>query len=102
MKAATMAELCAGFSVLLDRHVIDNTGIAGRFNLDLDLSAEDSELLNRPRSLPAESDPTMPRTPPILFNAAETAMEKLGLNIETTEGPGEFLIIDHVERPSEN
>ena len=102
MKAATLAELCAGFSVLLDQHVIDKTGIGGRFNIDLDLSAEDSGLLNRPRSLPAERDPTTPRTPPILFNAAEIAMKKLGLNIQPTEGPGEFLVIDHVERPSGN
>jgi uncharacterized protein (TIGR03435 family) len=29
-------------------------------------------------------------------------MKKLGLNIQPTEGPGEFLVIDHVERPSEN
>ena len=101
MKAATMAELCTGFSVLLDRHVIDKTGIGGRFNFDVDLSAEDSGLLNRPRSLPATSDPTTPRTPPILFSATEIAMKKLGLNIEPAEGPGEFLVIDHVERPSE-
>jgi uncharacterized protein (TIGR03435 family) len=100
MKAATIAELCAAFSVLLDQHVIDKTGIGGRFNLDVDLPAEG--LLNRPRSLPATSDPTTPRTPPILFKAAEIAMKKLGLNIEPTEGPGEFLVIDHIERPSEN
>jgi bla regulator protein BlaR1 len=102
MKAATMAELCAAFSVLLDEHVIDKTGIGGRFNFDLDLPADDSGHLNRPRSLPATSDPTTPRAPPIPFNAAEIAMKKLGLNIEPTEGPGEFLVIDQVERPSEN
>ena len=97
-----MAELCAAFSVLLDQRVIDKTGIGGRFNIDVDLPADDSGLLNRPRSLPATSDPTKPRTPPILFNTAETAMKKLGLNLEPTEGTGEFLVIDHVERPSEN
>src|SRR3984957_14005521 len=102
MKSATMAELCAAFSVLLDQRVIDKTGIGGRFNIDVDLPADDSGLLNRPRSLPATSDPTKPRTPPILFNTAETAMKKLGLNLEPTEGTGEFLVIDHVERPSEN
>ena len=102
MKATTMAELCAAFSVLLDQHVIDKTGIGGRFNIDVDLPPDDSGLLNRPRSLPATSDPTKPRTPPILFNTAEIAMKKLGLNIEPTQGPREFLVIDHVERPSEN
>jgi uncharacterized protein (TIGR03435 family) len=102
MKAATMADLCAAFSVLLDEHVIDKTGLGGRFNLDVDLSADDSGLLNRPRSLPATSDPTAARTAPIPFNAAEIALKKLGLNLEPTEGPGEFLVVDHVQRPFEN
>ncbi|MDQ2840668.1 MAG: M56 family metallopeptidase [Acidobacteriota bacterium] len=102
MKAATLGDLCAGFSVLLDRHVMDETGIAGRFNMHVDLSVEDTGLLDRPRSLPALSDPTVPASPPVLFNAARTAMKKLGLNLQSTEGPGEFLVIDQIERPSEN
>jgi uncharacterized protein (TIGR03435 family) len=100
MKAATMADLCTGFSVLLGRHVMDETGLAGRFNIHLDLSAEDRELLNRPRSLPAVSDPTAPAPPPLMSSAVKTAMSKLGLNLDPTTRPGEFLVIDHVERPS--
>jgi bla regulator protein blaR1 len=102
MKAATMADLCAGFSVLLDRQVMDETGIAGRFNMHLDLSSEDRGLLNRPRSLPAVSDPTTPAPPPVPFYAAKNAMKKLGLSLGPAKGPGEFLVIDRVERPSEN
>ena len=45
VKAGTMADLCTGLSVLLERHVTDETGIAGRFNIHLDLSG------NGPRSL---------------------------------------------------
>jgi uncharacterized protein (TIGR03435 family) len=103
--AATMADLCAGFSVLLDRHVIDKTGIAGRFNINLDLTAEDRELLNRPRSLPALSDPTAPANPPEpspIVSALIIAVKKLGLKLAPAKGPGEFLVIDHVERPSGN
>lgn len=102
MKAATMADLCAGFSVLLDRNVADETGLAGKFNMHLDLSAEDPGLLNRPRPLRALNDPTAPPPPPVLFNAAETAMRRVGLNLEPAEGPGEFIVIDHAKRPSEN
>jgi len=102
MKAATIADLCTGLSVLLNRQVMDETGITGRFNMRLDLSAEDPGLLNRPRSLPAVSDPTASAPPPVLFSAAKTAMEKLGLNLEPSKGPVEFLVIDHVERPSGN
>jgi uncharacterized protein (TIGR03435 family) len=28
--------------------------------------------------------------------------DQLGLKLESTKGPGEVLVIDHVERPSEN
>jgi bla regulator protein blaR1 len=100
MKAATMADLCA-FSVFLDRPIVDKTGLAGRFNINmhLDLSAEESRLLNRPRSLPATSNPTVPAPPPIPFDAERAAMNELGLNLEPAQGPGEFLVVDHVERP---
>lgn len=99
MKAATVTDLCAGFSVLLDRPVLDKTGISGRFNLHLDLSSEHPELLRPPRSLPALSNPTKPAPPPINFEAAKAAMKSLGLDLESTEGPGEFIVIDQVERP---
>jgi uncharacterized protein (TIGR03435 family) len=100
MKAASLADLCAGFSVLLDRPVIDKTGLAGRFNMRVDLPGEDHGLLNRPRSLPAVSNPTAPPPPAVPFDAVKAAMKKLGLNLDPTKGPGEFLVIDHVEKPS--
>jgi uncharacterized protein (TIGR03435 family) len=99
MKAATMADLCTAFSVFLGRHVVDETGIVGRFNMHLDLSAEDRGLLYRARSLPAMSDPTTPPPPPVLLQAAKIAMKKLGLNIDPSNGPDEFIIIDSVAKP---
>ncbi len=100
MKAMTIADLCAGLSVLLDLPVVDRTGRTGRFNMDLDLSAEDHALVNRPRSLPALRDPTAPEPPPVDFPPLKSALNKIGLNLEPGNGPGEFLVIDHVERPS--
>ena len=32
----------------------------------------------------------------------QTALQKFGLKLEPAQGPGEFLVIDHVERPSGN
>jgi bla regulator protein BlaR1 len=102
LEAGTIADLCAGFSVLLNRHVIDETGLERRFNMRLDLSADDRELVARPRALPAVSDPTVPAPPPVSFSGAKNAMALLGLNLGPSKGPGEFLIIDEVERPSRN
>jgi bla regulator protein BlaR1 len=100
VNAATMADLCMFFLVTLDRHVMDETGLAGRFNFHLEMPTE--EFGRRARSLPALSDPAAPATDPSLISAIKTAVKKIGLNLEPTEGPGEFLVIDHVERPSGN
>jgi uncharacterized protein (TIGR03435 family) len=99
-----MGDFCADFSAILDRPVIDETGIAGRFNIHLELSPHELGV-DRPHPLPALSDPTAPATPPDtypVFSAVNNAVKKLGLKLEPAKGPGEFLVIDHVERPSEN
>jgi bla regulator protein blaR1 len=100
MKAATLADLCAVLSVFLDRHVVDETGITRRFNITLKLPPEDRELLTRPRSLPAKSDPTAPAPPSVPFNDVKMSMKTLGLNLEPTDGTSEFILVDHIEKPS--
>jgi uncharacterized protein (TIGR03435 family) len=97
----TMAEFSTEFSARLDRPVVDKTGIAGMFNIHLDLSATDLGYPADARS----SDPAAPATPAdasSIFDAVRTAVQKLGLKLDPAKGPGEFLIIDSVERPSEN
>jgi bla regulator protein blaR1 len=101
LDAATMVDLCYFFLVTLDRPVIDETGMAGRFNFHLELAAKAIEDLERkPRGAPSGSDPGAPATDPSLISAIKSAVRKLGLNLEPAQGPGEFLAIDHVEKPS--
>jgi bla regulator protein BlaR1 len=78
----------------LDRPVINKTGITGLFDFRLEYAPANT-------SAAAPNDPTFsdPLGRPSIFTAVQ---EQLGLKLESTRGPGEFLVIDHVEKPSEN
>jgi len=43
--------------------------------------------------------PDLSDAPPDLFTAIQ---QQLGLKLESTKAPAEVLVIDHVEKPSEN
>jgi bla regulator protein BlaR1 len=93
----TMATFGRAISFELDRPVIDRTGIVGMFTIHLDLSPAD---LGRPD--PDSNDPAAPRTQIDRLPAVGSAIGKLGLKLQPSKGPGEFIVIDHVEKPSEN
>jgi len=100
LPGATMATFCRDISPRLDRPMIDGTGLGGTFDIHLDLSAAD---LGYP--VPDSSDlapPHNPDDPSRTSAAVGSAIRKLGLKLEPSKGPGEFLVIDHIERPSAN
>jgi uncharacterized protein (TIGR03435 family) len=104
MRGATMAQLSTALSGRVDRKVIDKTGIAGMFDIHLDWS--NGELPSAPAPPPPLPQPGVPPPPgpdPVELTAGyRAALRKIGLKLEPTQGPAEFLVIDHVERPSEN
>ena len=79
--------IVAKAAMILDRPVIDKTGITGRFDIRVEFSREGTE--------PA-SDPTRP---PSIFTALQ---EQLGLRLESGRGPVDTLVIDRIDRPSDN
>jgi uncharacterized protein (TIGR03435 family) len=93
-----MTGLCRQFSGSFGRDVIDKTGIAGAFDLHLELSFDDMS----PRDDDAATDPAAPAIPADPFGAISAGLQKLGLKLVPAKGPGEFLVIDHVEKPSGN
>jgi uncharacterized protein (TIGR03435 family) len=97
---ATMADFAAMMQgAVLDRPMIDRTGLSGRFDFVLQWTPDDSQFpgLRPPgATLPAGDTPG---APPDLFRAVQ---EQLGLKLDATKAPVEVLIIDHVERPSAN
>jgi uncharacterized protein (TIGR03435 family) len=100
LDAATMADLRYFLLVTLNRPVIDKTGMAGRFNFHLDLPVGDLGYFRRAHGSSARSDPATPPPDASLISAIKIAVKKLGLNLEPTTGPGEFIVIDRVKRPS--
>jgi uncharacterized protein (TIGR03435 family) len=71
---------------VLGRPVLDRTGFAGSFKVNLEFA-------------PIAPGGDTGNTKPSIFTALE---EQLGLRLESQKGPEEVLVIDHVERPSEN
>jgi len=85
---ATMADLATFLQrYVMDRPVVDRTGITGRYDLSLAWT---------PDQPPATDNPN---APPGLFTAIQ---EQLGLKLEAVKAPVEVMVIDRVERPSAN
>jgi bla regulator protein blaR1 len=87
-----------GRALPLDRPVTDKTGIAGMFDFHLEFAIDDTTRSAVPPNSPAAALASDPSGPSI-FTALQ---EQLGLKLEPAKGPGEFLVIDSVEHPSQN
>jgi uncharacterized protein (TIGR03435 family) len=74
----------------IDRHVRDRTGLSGTFDLSLEWSVV-SDTVQAPI--------TQDDIPPRFLEALKT---QLGLTLSPTKGPVEILVVDQVERPTEN
>jgi uncharacterized protein (TIGR03435 family) len=83
---------------LFSRPVVNRTGISGSYFLRLDSAMEYTMFCQEPpctnRLLGTPSD-----NPPVIFDAIQ---QQLGLKLDSMKAPVEKLVIDHVERPSEN
>jgi len=87
-------------SSVLDRFVMDQTGVSGRFNIALEFALDESikpGVFGGGRAV--DPPPAGVDKAPSIFQAVQ---EQLGLKLEKSRGPHEFLLIDHVERPSAN
>jgi uncharacterized protein (TIGR03435 family) len=85
---STMADLAALMQrVIVDRSVIDKTGLTAKYDFDLEWTPEGAP--------PAANDAD---AKPDIF----AAMQRLGLRLEPAKGTVEVLVIDHVERPDDN
>jgi uncharacterized protein (TIGR03435 family) len=88
-----MSELVRVLSMLLGRSVLDMTGFAPPFDVQLSF-------------VPDETTPAMPPPPPGSgisgVSLAQALQQQLGLRLEPTRGRVEVIVVDQAARPSAN
>ena len=87
-----MTELVGGLMPMVGRIVTDRTGLAGRFEVDLEFTPD-----QMPPLLSGPPMPPIDPNGPTIFTALQ---EQLGLKLEPTRGPVDVLVIDRAERPT--
>ena len=90
-----METFASGLQGIVDRPVIDRTGLSGRFDITLDWAPDEFQS----PGVGVSPTPDNGAAFPDLYTALR---DQLGLKLESTKGPVEIFIIDHIERPSEN
>jgi uncharacterized protein (TIGR03435 family) len=91
---ATMTELAQSLqTAVMDRPVINQTTIDGRFDFTLDWMPDETQFASF-------GTPNVPDTgKPNIYEAFK---EQLGLRLEATRAPADIIVIDKIEKPSDN
>jgi uncharacterized protein (TIGR03435 family) len=85
-----MARVAGALTTPMQRVVVDKTGLAGPWNLDLRYTPDQQVRLN------GDVVTADPDTPPLVT----AIQEQLGLKLEPSRGPVEVLVIDRISRPT--
>jgi uncharacterized protein (TIGR03435 family) len=100
-QAVSMADLAKALTHLLGRSVLDKTGLKGNYDFTLQWTPDESEPFKR-----IAADSGVPGSAPQLDSLGASVFtaiqEQLGLRLDSQKAPVDVLVIDHVEKPSEN
>jgi len=84
----------------VNRIAIDKTGLTGNYDFTLEFSPEGMQGMGMPqREGGADAPPPVDSPGPSIFTAVQ---EQLGLKLESQKGPVDILILDRIEKPTEN
>lgn len=90
----TMGEFASMLQrAVLDRPVVDKTGLTGRYDFDLEWAQDESQFDGGVGAAPADASAAP------LFTAIQ---QQLGLKLVATKGPVDALTVDKAQRPSAN
>jgi len=99
-RGSTMAALASTLSTFAGRIVVDRTGLAGGYDVDLNWTPDQI-----PRPAGGGDQPvqvngvTIDPNGPSLFTALQ---EQLGLKLESARGPVDVLVVERAEKPAED
>ena len=91
-RAGSMARFVEVLGQSLDLPVLDRTGISGEYDFVIEYEEERGQRGAPPTGL----------LPGATGGALSVALQDIGLKLESAKAPVEVLVIDHVERPSQN
>jgi uncharacterized protein (TIGR03435 family) len=103
-----MKTLIKQLSSMLGRPVLDKTGVTATFDVSLKFTVDDTlaglvkdwgTVQGHRESMMAASGTNDPHAAPTFLAAMQ---EQLGLKLESTKGPVEVMVIDHIEKPAAN
>ncbi len=84
--------------VVLDRPVVDRTGLTGKYDATIKFLPDDSQFNGHP-PIPQTAKSDSVEALPNLFEAMQ---QQAGLKLEAQKTAVEVMAIDHVEKPSAN
>ncbi|MGH9238622.1 MAG: M56 family metallopeptidase [Vicinamibacterales bacterium] len=91
-----LSEFANMLSQSMQRVVVDRTGLTGNWDFELTFTPDQSQL---PQGTSPGQLPDVDPNAPSLVTAME---EQLGLRLRPARGPVEVLVVERVERPTEN
>ena len=95
---ATIADFAGVMqSAVMDRPVVDKTGLTGRWDFAIRWTPDESQFGGLGVRVPPPTDD--PNAPPGIFTAFT---DQLGLKLDPARAPVDVVVIDKVEKPSEN
>jgi uncharacterized protein (TIGR03435 family) len=97
---ATIADFAGVMQgAVLDRPVVDQTGLTGRWDFTLTWTPDEFQFAGMKGGMPPPPANDAAAAAPDLFTAMQ---EQLGLKLESTKAPAEVFVIDRVVKPTDN
>ncbi len=94
-RGTTMEGFARRLQSFLGRTIVDRTGLSGYYDGDFEFTAE----IAIPPPPPGRPNPFEGRVFPSIFSVLP---QQLGLRLESGRGPVDVLVIDSIDRPTEN